>query len=224
MKPYGFTVTELLVSVAIIGILTAASLPVLKESKNQSMRAKCSSNLRHLGFAYRMFLDENGAFPVQKFETGIYKGWVAAVSPYLHENGAFSQDGIKEIFYCPSNKNPISEAATLNVWTSYAANYHTEDYGPEVDGGGKHQESDVKYPSQFIVLMDMCTESRSRWFGDQGGSPKYKKCFVHSGKANCLFLDNHVEALTPSQISVTNTTVIGSWPDMWYHHDGNNLN
>ena len=59
-KAPAFTLTELLMVIAIIGILTAMLLPTLARSKEKAYQAKCSSNLKQLGYAIQMFADDNG--------------------------------------------------------------------------------------------------------------------------------------------------------------------
>jgi len=54
-----FTVIELLVVVAIIGILAALLLPVIGRAKRQSRSVTCISQLRQLGIATRLYSEDN---------------------------------------------------------------------------------------------------------------------------------------------------------------------
>src|SRR5438094_5562648 len=60
----GFTLIELLVVIAIIAILAALLLPALNAAKAKAQRAQCASNLRQLGIALLLYLDDNrGLYP-----------------------------------------------------------------------------------------------------------------------------------------------------------------
>lgn len=54
----GFTLVELLVVIAIIAILASLLLPVLAMAKEKSYRVQCVSNLKQLGAAIQMYVDD----------------------------------------------------------------------------------------------------------------------------------------------------------------------
>src|SRR2546425_12579744 len=69
----GFTLVEMLVVMAVIGILAVLLFPALAGSKEKARQAACRSNLRELGLAFQLYhadFDEQFPGPGSAYEYG----------------------------------------------------------------------------------------------------------------------------------------------------------
>jgi prepilin-type N-terminal cleavage/methylation domain-containing protein/prepilin-type processing-associated H-X9-DG protein len=84
----GFTLIELMVVLAIIGVLLALLLAAIQRAREAASRAACLSNLRQVGLALQHFHDDNRAFPPGVSSPGRsnpypWIGWHARILPYV---------------------------------------------------------------------------------------------------------------------------------------------
>ena len=129
-----FTLVELLVVVAIIGVLVALLLPAIQAARASARRTQCVNNMRQVGLAIHQYADvHKGRFPLQAFhnktatsdsgepnseeqkKSEVEKSWIATLAPYT--------ESVDEIRLCPEDLKRIEKDQDAEgVVTSYAMN------------------------------------------------------------------------------------------------------
>ena len=124
-----FTLVELLVVIAVIGLLAALLLPALSRAKAQGQATSCKNRLRQIGLALTMYASETQYYPslfAQKNTPSGHvrdgdKTWVDAIQPYLALNYT------NPSWHCPryiANRGIIiPQPPMLTLFSSYAYNY-----------------------------------------------------------------------------------------------------
>lgn len=172
-----FTLIEVLVVVAIIGILASLLLPSLSKARKSAHRSVCVNNLKNISSALLMYPDDNdsyftvadgfGAHVTQTWDDtlglGGYDGrnlQVAAVSSNITE-----ADGSK-IYYCPSSEFSYLNAAgfplrTYRVNTSLMwrinqpRNFAGLTFGSVISSNkGSVQINEVGSPSSTVMISE----------------------------------------------------------------------
>lgn len=82
---------ELLVVVAIIGLLAVLLIPALQRARESSRRLTCLNNLRQLGLATALHVDGHGRFPAGSLRTDDGTSWGLTVPllAFIEEQAAF---------------------------------------------------------------------------------------------------------------------------------------
>src|SRR4051794_20968319 len=120
-----FTLIEVLIVIAIIGVLVSLLLPAVQSSREASRRLRCTNNLKQIGLALLNYESNHKVFPsgyVSEFDsqgndTGPGWGWAAKILPYMDQSPIYnvihfnlpiedSQNGVRVAsipnYLCPS--------------------------------------------------------------------------------------------------------------------------
>ncbi|MCE9554447.1 MAG: DUF1559 domain-containing protein [Planctomycetes bacterium] len=103
----GFTLVEMLIVIAIIGILIALLLPAIQMTRERSRDVQCKNNLKQTALGFNLYADGNGGFPNrQSLTTALTSGhgWGVRMLPYIGEHALFEKFNFKFSWFDPENK------------------------------------------------------------------------------------------------------------------------
>ena len=193
----GFTLIELMIVVAIIGILAALMAGAIGYVQNMARRNECLNNLRQWGGAMSLYLDEHRSRIFPTFEASVKSGtaWFNVLPPYL-EGGSNTEpyanreriprpgDGSKSPFLCPSDDTEFSEGDDTSYYSSYTMNLHSDGV----------RDSTLKSPATFVVMTETCNGRAGGAAPGEGGNlvaADGSSAFRHNKSINLLFADGH---------------------------------
>lgn len=220
----GFTLIEILVVIAILAVLAGILFPVLAAARERGRIATCQSNLRQIGIALGMYLQDWDEYYPNTDDPTLWMGrkWRWPLKPYLALSAervpgnpwASTKSG-RGVLLCPSDTAAISTYDN----TSYAYSmsfYHSPD---QINAMTRieqtwtdsptcisQSESAVQYPSDKALVSEWTSTHESPHVG--WGS--------WDGARNYLMADGHCKYLRARRITPAND----GWPDINLTHDG----
>jgi len=192
--------------IAIIAILAAMLLPALSKARDKARQISCTSQLKQLGLAMGMYMDEYARAPYQQnSENGNHLSDTPGSMIYKLKDYV----GDSKIWKCPATTRVAGETSTL-IFNSYFFN------GAVFQGS--IPQSAVTYPSEMAFARDFkdqrnCACMRPRrisdtsvnvlsgaaWFDMLVTDSRFDR--MHNNGGNFPYLDGHVNWLATAAVN-----------------------
>ena len=118
-KRIGFTLVELLVVMAIVGVLVAILIPAVQSVRGAARKTACANNLRQVGLGITNYESANGKFPPG--QSWVTRGvpfsysWAAQILGFLEEQNLSDAIDFDQPFVEPNNLKVASSVISTYI-------------------------------------------------------------------------------------------------------------
>ena len=191
----GFTLVELLVVIAVIGVLVALLLPAVQAAREAARRMSCQNNLKQVALAMHNYESALGVYPPSfcirpgTVLSGNNGSWSAQgrILPYIEQNNVYEQVRLDVAWDAPANRATCVPTMRILVYRC-PSEVNT---GPRLDAAGLAYITPLNYTFNFGTWL---VHNPARQQGGDGAM------FVNSRLTPADFLDGLSNTLCASEV------------------------
>lgn len=106
----GFTLTEVLVVVAIVSILLGLLLPAIQSARESARRVHCSNNVRQVGLAVLQHVNSDGRLPAA---ADTFRSLLTGLLPYVEQKTIWDRYAIDKSWDDDANQDAIKQPVAV---------------------------------------------------------------------------------------------------------------
>jgi prepilin-type N-terminal cleavage/methylation domain-containing protein len=134
----GFTVVELLVVIALIGVLLGLLLPAVQQAREAARRTQCKNNLKQIGLGLHQHHDTYSTFPPAFVNKGPYgttpfsftHGWAPFILPFIEQEPLYNLYRWDFPLYTTENQPVVSRQLKIFQCPSTPEQDRFMEFGP----------------------------------------------------------------------------------------------
>lgn len=207
-RKHGFTLVELLVTLAIIALLMAASFPAYRMAIQHANCTGCLSHMHSLGGAFLLYANDHDAQLPGRAEGGVNDKWPVFLLPYVTGPAMYVDPG-----------DPVATKVSGQDMVSNTANNSSFFFNGFNDlGDYTNPNSTVSIPSltnsSTLLLLGEKVHGSTQYYMDflEGNEDDILNKTSYFGGSNYTFADGSAQFLLASQYANTMWLVDKSYP------------
>jgi prepilin-type N-terminal cleavage/methylation domain-containing protein len=198
-----FTLVELLVVIAVIGVLVGMLIPAVQAVRESARRTNCLNKLKQIGLAIQNYESAHKLLPPSR-GADMFLTWPVYLMPYLEARNLYDQFDLRKIYsvqnsaavkiglpdyFCPSRRSPEAlskfetEGEQVGTVGDYAGNAGTTEYLPNDDWALYTRDVDGVFNSGYAANNPVVGGELVN-----GGRGRYRLADIKDGLTHTLFI------------------------------------